>query len=126
MAGDFPDPREEDIVFGDRRISRPDASLPDWDVPDTAYRAVPIVWFTGAMLFEVFALVLIASLFADVDPWFTVVLALIATLGIGFWTWARGMKGAGLGWKFATVAMLAIQLAFIGLVSLTRPYPAVP
>lgn len=113
--GEWPDPREEDIVYGDRRISRPDVSLPDWDVPDSTYRPVPIVWFTGAMFAAIMALGLCALLFASTSGWLTLVAALLAAIVIADWTWRRGMKDAGSGWKVATVIMLAFQLAVLAL-----------
>ena len=113
--GDWPDPGKEDIVYGDRRISRPDVSLPDWDVPDSTYRPVPIVWFTGAMFVTMFALGLLALLFVSISGWLTLVLATLATVVIGDWTWRRGMSTARAGWKAATVLMLAFQLAMLWL-----------
>lgn len=109
----FPDPREEDIVYGDRRISRPDAQLPDWEVPDTAYRPIPIVWFTGAMLVEMLVLVLLALLLSSQPASITIALAGLATGAIGKWTWDRGMSDAPSGWRIATILMLAFQLAFL-------------
>lgn len=114
-VGSYPDPREEDIVYGDRRISRTDVSLPDWDVPDSTYRPVPIVWFTGALFVTMFALGLLAILFAATSGWLTLVLAGLVILLIGRWTWRRGMDTAGTGWKVATVLMLAFQLAMLWL-----------
>lgn len=113
--GDFKDPREEDIVYGDRRISRPDSSLPDWEVPDTAYRPIPIVWFTGAMLVELVALTAIAVLLAGWSGWWTLALGALVTGLIGAWTWDRGMKNAAIGWRAATIAMLLVQLGFLAL-----------
>lgn len=111
----YPDPREEDIVYGDRRISRPDASLPDWEMPDTAYRPIPIVWFTGAMLVELIVLSALAVLLANHSGWLAIALAGLATGAIGKWTWDRGMAGAGGGWKLATIMMLAIQFGFLAI-----------
>ncbi len=39
---EYPNPREEDIYAGERRVSRPDSALPDWHIPDAAYRPIPI------------------------------------------------------------------------------------
>lgn len=114
-SGDWPDPREEDIVYGDRRISRPDVSLPDWDVPDSTYRPVPIVWFTGAMFATMLVLGLLTLALASTSGWLTLLTAALATILIGEWTWGRGMKNAGNGWKVATVTMLVCQLAFLWL-----------
>ena len=110
----YKDPRKEDIVYGDRRISRVDNSLPDWEMPDTAYRPIPIVWFTGAGLL---ALIVLGALtiFLHAQPiWIGVALGAVAVGGIGAWTWGRGMESAGNGWKIATILMLAAQLAFYG------------
>jgi len=107
----YPDPREEDIVYGDRRLSRPDASLPDWEVPDTAYRPIPIVWFTGALIAE-FALVgILLMLLWNSGGWLLIMLATLGTAGIALWTWERGMKHAGPAWKVATAVILAGLLA---------------
>lgn len=115
---DFPDPREGDIVYGDRRISRPDVSLPDWEVPDTAYRPIPIVWFTGAFLIHLCVagaiLLIIPASLAVV----TIGLAAFAALGIAKWTWARGMRAAGKGWQIATILMLLFNLLFVVAVAL--------
>lgn len=113
--GDRPDPREEDIAYGDRRISRPDVSLPDWEVPDSAYRPVPIVWFTGALFATILALGLLALGLASTSGWLTLVMASLATIMIGNWTWRRGMRRAATGWKVATVLMLAFQLTVLSL-----------
>ncbi len=110
---EYPDPRKEDIVFGDRRISRPDASLPDWEVPDAAYRPVPIVWFVGAMFAEFVAIWLIALIFWSQATWLVAVLATLLTGAVAHWTWRRGMGRAGVGWKVATMLMFAFQLGLL-------------
>ena len=52
--GDFADgEREDDIMAGERRISRTDTALPDWYVSDAAYRPIPIAWFAGALVLQV-------------------------------------------------------------------------
>ncbi len=107
----YPDPREEDIFAGDRRISRPDSSLPDWEVPDTAYRPIPIVWFTGAMVVQLVALFVIVLAFQHQTGWITISLSSLATGAIGKWTWDRGMSNAGYGWKLATITVMVAQLA---------------
>ena len=113
--GEFPDPREEDIVYGDRRISRPDASLPDWEVPDTAYRPVPIVWFTGAMFAAIFVLGAIAIALSSYHGILTMVVAGMAVAAIAKWTWSRGMQDADAAWKVATIGMLAVQFGFLAI-----------
>ena len=110
---EYKDPRKEDIVYGDRRISRPDVSLPDWEVPDAAYRPVPIVWFTGALFVEIFVLGLLALIFASQNAWITIAVMGLATGAVGAWTWQRGMAEAGTGWKFATFVMLASMYGFV-------------
>lgn len=109
---DYKDPREEDIVYGDRRISRPDSQLPDWEVPDAAYRPVPIVWFTGAFFAHLFVLIILSVILMAQPAWLVIGICGVATGAIGQWTWNRGMRDAGLGWKVATVAMLAVNLFF--------------
>lgn len=109
----FPDPREEDIAYGDRRLSRPDASLPDWEVPDTSYRPIPIVWFTGAFLIHLAICLAILVALGGFGPWVTVPLAALAAGTTGAWTWERGMAGAGNGWKVATVLFLLFNVLFV-------------
>ncbi|MDJ0977700.1 MAG: hypothetical protein QNI87_04120 [Erythrobacter sp.] len=111
----YPDPREEDIMAGDRRLSRPDASVPDWEVPDTSYRPIPIVWFTGAFLLHLMAVLAILTalgLTGLVTPWLAVPAAAIAAGAIGAWTWERGMRDAGAGWKVSTALFLAFNTLF--------------
>lgn len=110
--GNYPNPREEDIMAGDRRLSRPDASVPDWEVPDTSYRPIPIVWFTGAFLLHLVVVFAIVILLNGLGPWFVVGAAALAAGAIGAWTWERGMKGAGTGWKVATVLFLGLNTLF--------------
>ncbi|MEO0690912.1 MAG: hypothetical protein AAFY51_11515 [Pseudomonadota bacterium] len=110
--GDYPNPREEDIMAGDRRLSRPDASVPDWEVPDTSYRPIPIVWFTGAFLLHLMIVFAIVVLLNRLGPWFVVGAAALAAGVIGAWTWERGMKDAGTGWKVATVLFLGLNTLF--------------
>ncbi|MHA7818313.1 MAG: hypothetical protein ACX930_01565 [Erythrobacter sp.] len=113
----YPDPREEDIVYGDRRISRPDVSLPDWEVPDTAYRPVPIVWFTGAFFLHLLVTGLLALILMWQNGSVTFALSALAAGGIAKWTWDRGMKNAGTGWKVATILMLAFNLLFVAAIA---------
>ncbi|NBC88345.1 MAG: hypothetical protein GVX90_02405 [Alphaproteobacteria bacterium] len=117
---DYRNPREEDIMAGDRRISRPDSSLPDWEVPDTAYRPIPIVWFTGALVVQIVAVFAIFFLLSAQNGALTIALAALATGAIGAWTWDRGMKGAAAGWKAATVIALLSVLLLVTLASATR------
>lgn len=109
----YPDPREEDIMAGDRRLSRPDASVPDWEVPDTSYRPIPIVWFTGAFLIHLVAVLAILVALGRFGAWLTVPAAALAAGVIGAWTWERGMRNAGAGWKIATVCILLFNLLFV-------------
>lgn len=109
----YPNPREEDIMAGDRRLSRPDSALPDWHIPDAKYRPIPIAWFAAAFLLQLVVLFALFIILSGQNGWLTIVLASLATGALGMWTWERGMKDAGSGWKVATVLMLAAQLAFI-------------
>lgn len=116
----FPDPREEDIMAGDRRLSRPDSALPDSIIPDAAYRPVPIAWFMATFLMQMIVLTFLFLLLLSSSPWVTIVLASAATVTLANWTWERGMKGAGSGWKTATVVMLAGQLGLVCLGAAAR------
>jgi hypothetical protein len=113
MPDRIPDPREEDIMAGDRRISRPDASLPDWEVPDSSYRPIPIVWFTGALILQMIAIYAVFVIFLSQNGFITIGLAAMITGMIGGWTWKRGMKDAGSGWRIATIIMLMSQLLLV-------------
>ena len=118
--GRYPDPREEDIYAGDRRISRPDASVPDWEVPDSAYRPIPIVWFTGAFLLQMVVLFAIFIVLIGQSGAITIALSALVSGAILAWTWDRGMKQAGSGWKFATVAILLLQFLLVCVGSIGR------
>ena len=109
----YPNPREEDIMAGDRRLSRPDASVPDWEVPDTSYRPIPIVWCTGAFLIHLVAAMAILIALGQFGPWLTVPAAGLAAGLIGAWTWERGMRSAGAVWKIATVCILLFNILFV-------------
>lgn len=112
-----PDPRLDDIMAGDRRISRPDSSLPDWEVPDTSYRPIPIVWFCAALLAQLISMAVSFKILLALHPYFTIGLCALMTGLIGRWTWERGMSGAGRGWKAATIIMLALQFGFAALLA---------
>ena len=116
---DYPDPREEDIVYEDRRISRPDSSLPDWYTSDTAYRPIPIVWFAGALIMQVFAMpavFLIGVMGLGFSPLVTVTVALLVSGFVWHLAMKRGLRESSIGWRFATAIMLAF---FFGITALT-------
>lgn len=117
---DYPNPREDDIYAGDRRVSRPDSALPDWHIPDAKYRPIPIAWFAGAFLVQMVCLFVIFIALGDQSGWFTIALTSLVTGAIGKWTWDRGMRDAGRGWQIATVLILIAQLAFVCLGATTR------
>lgn len=116
---DYPDPREEDIVYDDRRISRPDSSLPDWYASDAAYRPVPIVWFAGALVMQVIAMPAIFLLCAN---WLgfpssvTITAALLASAFVWRLSMRRGLQEASRRWRVTTGLMLAF---FFGITALT-------
>ena len=102
-------------MAGDRRLSRPDSSLPDWEMPDTAYRPIPIVWFTGAFFIHLLAMMgifLALAILGMSTPWLTVPACALAAGLVGKWTWERGMADAGLGWRIATILILLFNLLF--------------
>lgn len=100
-------------MAGDRRLSRPDSALPDWHIPDAKYRPIPIAWFAAAFLVQMVVLFVLFMGLINQSGWITIALSALATGALGMWTWERGMKDAGTGWKAATILMLAAQLAFI-------------
>lgn len=116
---EYPDPRKEDVVYDERRISRPDSSLPDWYASDTAYRPIPIVWFAGALILQVFAMpavFLVGAVWLGFPPLVTVAVALLVSGLIWHLAMERGLRGASLAWRFVTGAMLAF---FFGITALT-------
>jgi len=117
---DFKDPRREDIVYGDRRISRPDVQLPDWDIPDSAYRPVPIVWFTGALFGQIFLTGFLFLILMGTNGWLSILLTALSSGAIGAWTWRRGMGNAGVGWQAGTVIMLLFWFGLFALVTIPR------
>lgn len=100
-------------MAGDRRLSRPDASLPDWEVPDSAYRPVPIVWFTAAMIAQMVVLSIVFLLLVRAHGSYTMAVGGVVTGIIGAWTWRRGMARAPAAWRGATIIMLTLQLGFM-------------
>ena len=112
---------EEGNVFaGDRRIRRADSALPDWHIPDASYRPVPIVWFTGALLWQLVGQVLLSlpMLWLGTAPLVHIAFALLLTGMIGYRCWERGMETASTGWRVATVIMLSTIAAFVALARL--------
>jgi len=75
-------------------------------VPDTAYRPIPIVWFTGAFVIQMVVVFAIFVVFLSQHGSITIGLSALATGTIGAWTWDRGMKDAGVGWRVATLLVL--------------------
>ncbi len=108
---------ESDTVYFDRRLARQDCQLPDWDIPDAAYRPVPIVWFFSAWLAQTFGMMLVFAVFARFGPLAVAGACLVLTGLVTMWTWNRGMKDAGTGWKIASVVMLGGQLVFAAMLA---------
>ena len=118
--GDFADgEREDDIMAGERRISRTDTALPDWYVSDAAYRPIPIAWFAGALVLQVLLQPAIVYLgWAGGSSTAFVLACAIGTTGlIWYATQRRGMAEASLAWRAATIVMLLFFLA-ISVISL--------
>ena len=118
--GQYPDPRKEDIMAGDRRVSRPDSALPDSIIPDASYRPIPIAWFAAALLAQMGALFALFVVLINRPGWVTIGLSVAVTAGLASWTWERGMKDAGQGWQVATALVLTGQLAFVCLGAAAR------
>ena len=112
MPDERPDPAEEDIWAGDRRLSRPDSSLPDWYTPDVIYRPIPIAWFAGALVLQCIAMPVVFMIMHGRGPAAIVMASALVTGAIGWITWQRGIGDAALGWRIATITMLA---GFLGL-----------
>lgn len=111
----YPDPREEDIYAGDRRISRPDSALPDWYIADAKYRPIPIAWFAAAVLMQTVAVSSLFFILITKSGWITLALSGLASIGIATWSWQRGIGSAGKGWQIATVLTMGLQWGFIAL-----------
>lgn len=112
---EYLDPREEDIMAGDRRISRPDSALPDWYISDAKYRPIPIAWFAAAIVIQTVVITAIWFVLMESSGWMTITLAALASAGIYHWSWDRGIENAGNGWKLATAAIMLLQLGFIAM-----------
>jgi hypothetical protein len=118
--GRFPNPRKQDIMAGERRLSRPDSALPDWHLPDAAYRPIPIAWFAAAFLAQMVVLYALFMLLIGQSGWLTIGLGSLVTGLICQWTWQRGMQRAPRGWQVATVLFLIVQLSFVCLGAAAR------
>lgn len=110
---DRPDPNEEDIMAGDRRLSRPDSRMPDWYIPDASYRPIPIAWFTAAVLIQSVAMFAIYMVLSNKNGWLTIAATGLASLAIYFWSMDRGLKSAGNGWKIALAVVLTLQFLLV-------------
>ena len=110
-----PNPREEDIYAGDRRISRPDSALPDWYIADAKYRPIPIAWFAAAILLHAVVITAIAVMLLGSSAWLTLGLGVVASVGIYQWAWSRGIGSAGRGWQIAMAIVMTFHLCIIAL-----------
>ena len=110
---EYLDPREEDIVYDGRRISRPDSSMPDWYIPDTQYRPIPIAWFAAAIIIQTVVISAVFFILINKSGWLTIALGAGASAVIYAWSWDRGIKSAGSGWQTATGVVMALQFALI-------------
>lgn len=111
----YPDPKEEDIMAGDRRLSRPDSSLPDWYISDASYRPIPIAWFAAAVLIQAVAVYAVFFVLIDVNGWITVGLTGLVSAGIYLWSLERGLASAGSGWRIALAIVLAVQFVLVAM-----------
>lgn len=110
------EPHFEDI----RNKPRADTALADSLLPDASYRPIPIAWFAGAMILQGIAVCLVYAIFSGVAGWFTVAGGLLVTAYVLSVTWQRGMAQASLGWRMATVFVLALNLVLVSLAALSR------
>lgn len=110
---EYLDPRKEDIVYDGRRISRPDSSMPDWYIPDTQYRPIPIAWFAAAIIVQTVVISAVFFILISKSGWLTIALAAGASAVIYAWSWDRGIKSARAGWQTATGVVMVLQFALI-------------
>lgn len=110
---EYPNPREQDIMAGDRRISRPDSSLPDWYISDAAYRPIPIAWFAAAVLIQAVAAYGVFVVLLDANGWITVGLTGLVSIAVYLWSMDRGLASAGAGWRIALGVVLSLQFALV-------------
>lgn len=82
-------------------------------MPVGTYRPIPIVWFAGAWVVQVAALVFLFLLLSSKAALFTIAATALASLGIGHWTFGRGMAGASTAWKACTVVALFFNWAMV-------------
>ena len=87
-------------------------------MPEAAYRPVPIVWFGGALVFQLFQLAGLGMLLLEMPGAIIAATTALASCAIGWWTWERGMREAGSVWKGLTLAMLAGSWAAVALAAL--------
>lgn len=110
-SGERPDPRKEDVMAGDRRLSRPDSALPDWFFPDASYRPIPIAWFAGALVLQVIAMPIVFAVTMNWHGLATIAASLLVSALIGHLAWERGMAEAPPAWRIGTLAMLGFFFA---------------
>ncbi|GAB5347588.1 hypothetical protein [Alteriqipengyuania sp. 357] len=115
--GQWPDDHKDDIIYGGRRLSRGDSSLSDWEMPDTAYRPVPIVWFTGAFFIHFIVGCLLLVIVPTKLPAISTALCGLLAAAVAKWTWDRGMSSAGTGWKAATLIMLSFNVFLMAVIA---------
>lgn len=86
-------------------------------MPVGTYRPIPIVWFAGAWVVQVFALVVLFLVLSSKAALFTIVATALASLGIGHWTFGRGMSRASTAWKIFTVAALLFNWGMVAAIA---------
>lgn len=89
-------------------------------MPDTSYRAVPMVWFAGAWFIHSMCLAFLLLLLQHKAPWFTWATTMLVTIMVARRTFARGMREAGPGWRIATVTMLALNWLWVAALAAAR------
>lgn len=111
---------DERIPFDTRNKPRADTDLPDSLMPDAIYRPIPIAWFAGAVILNALALSVVYAIFSSKAGWFTVAGGLLAAAYVLSITWKRGMAGASLGWRMATVVVLTVNWLLVSLAAMAR------
>jgi hypothetical protein len=89
-------------------------------VPEGTYRPVPIVWFAAAWIVHSFSIGFLFLLLINKAAIFTWLTTLLISFAVARWTFNRGMRDSGLGWRIATIAALACNWGLIALTAAAR------
>lgn len=89
-------------------------------LPEVAYRPVPIAWFLAAWVVHSFSLAALALILSGKAAFFTLSTTFLITIAVVRWTFARGMREAGTGWRAATIIALALNWLWVAMLATAR------